>query len=119
MSNTKIISKSPGTMDVEYYEYDSPLDRLLEYHLSSDDYDPKAVETFQNEIKTYSQDEFEASLKDRWKEFNPKEFAKKIGPMLDKAVEENQRCNKQVQEAIAKLKETTIGKLYLEEIAKK
>lgn len=43
MSNTKIISKSPGTMDVEYYEYDSPLDRLLEYHLNSDDYDSKVV----------------------------------------------------------------------------
>lgn len=119
MSNTKIISKSPGTMNVEYYEYDSPLDRLLEYHLSSDDYDPKAVETFQNEIKTYSQDGFEASLKDRWEEFNPKEFAKKFGPILDKADEEHQRCNKQIQEAITKLKETTIGKLYLEEIAKK
>lgn len=116
MSNTKIISKSPGTMDVEYYDYDSPLDRIIDI---KDAYDPRVDEAIQNEIKIYSQDGFEARLKDRWKEFNLKEFAKKIGPILDKADEENQRCNKQIQEAIAKLKETTLGKLYLEEMTKK
>lgn len=115
MSNTKIISKSPGTMDVEYYDYDSPLDRIIDI---KDAYDPGVDEAIQNEIKIYSQDGFEARLKDRWKEFNLKEFAKKIGPILDKADEENQRCNKQIQEAIAKLKETTLGKLYLEEMTK-
>lgn len=74
MSNTKIISKSPGTMDVEYYEYDSPLDRLLEYHLSSNDYDPKADEALKNAIQeqrrtfdTYQEDDFK----------NFKEFAEK------------------------------------------
>lgn len=116
MSNTKIISKSPGTMEVEYYEYDSPLDRIKDI---KDAYDPEADEAIQNEIKKYGQDGFEARMKDRWEEFNPKVFARKTGAILDKAVEEDQRCNKQIQEAIAKLKETTIGKLYLEEISKK
>lgn len=62
MSNTKIISKSSGTMDVEYYEYVPPLDRIKDI---KDAYDPKADEALKNAIQeqrrtfyTYQENDF-------------------------------------------------------------
>jgi len=83
--------------------------RNVNFEPSSDSILKDAIESQQGDFFKQQQEYF-------CETFNPDDFKKKISPILDRAIEENQKYEKQMQDNVKLLKNTTFGKALFKEI---
>lgn len=79
-------------------------------------FDPSTNPLLKDELESQQIDYFKQQQEYFCETFNPDDFKKKISPILDKAIEENQKCEKQMQDYVKLLKNTTFGKFLFKEI---
>lgn len=76
--------------------------RKVNFEPSSDSILKDAIESQQGDFFKQQQENF-------CETFNPDDFKKKISQILDKAIEEDQKFDKQIQDNIKRLKNTLLG----------
>lgn len=74
-------------------------------------FEPNADPVLKDAIESQQGDFFKQQQEHFCETFNPDDFKKKISPILDKAIEEDQKFNKQIQDNIKLLKNTLLGKV--------
>ena len=79
-------------------------------------FEPSADFMLKDSIESQQGDFFKRQQEYFCETFNPDNFKKKISPILDRAIEENQKCEKQMQDYVKLLKNTTFGKALFKEI---
>lgn len=80
------------------------------------DFEPSTDSVLKDAIESQQGDFFKQQQEYFCETFNPDDFKKKISPILDRAIEENQKCEKQMQDYVKQLKNTTLGKCLFKEI---
>lgn len=73
-------------------------------------FEPSIDPILKDVIESRQGDFFKQQQENFCKTFNPDDFKKKISTILDKAIEEDQRFDKQIQDNIELLKHTLLGK---------
>lgn len=73
-------------------------------------FEPSVDPIFKDTIESQQGDFFKQQQEYFCETFNPDDFKKKISPILDKAIEEDQKFDKQIQDNIKRLKNTLLGK---------
>lgn len=73
-------------------------------------FEPSADSILKTAIESQQDDFFKQQQENFCKTFNPDDFKKKISSILDKAIEEDQMFDKQIQDNIEMLKHTLLGK---------
>lgn len=74
------------------------------------DFEPSADSVLKDAIESQQGDFFKQQQEYFCETFNPDDFKKKISPILDRAIEEDQKFDKQIRDNIKLLKNTLLGK---------